>query len=196
MNTLGKGLNARVRRGKRGVSPIIATILLVAITVVLAAVLYVLISGLTGGGVSSPYSLQMTNDGQTVPAAGTYYITLALNPTSGLTTGFFGLKVTNVSSATVNGAAVPTTTCKLYATFGSTACPKATAASTAWYVVLVAENGTVANSYGTAGWSAPTVAVTGAETLVVVTGASITSIDDTLSAFSTGSASVSGSVSL
>ena len=39
------------RRAKaRGVSPIIATILLVAITVVLAAVLYVLISGLTGGG--------------------------------------------------------------------------------------------------------------------------------------------------
>jgi flagellin-like protein len=35
------------------VSPIIATILLVAITVVLAAVLYVLISGLTGGGVGS-----------------------------------------------------------------------------------------------------------------------------------------------
>ncbi|MGA8604587.1 MAG: archaellin/type IV pilin N-terminal domain-containing protein, partial [Thermoplasmata archaeon] len=34
-------------------SPIIATILLVAITVVLAAVLYVLISGLSSGGVGS-----------------------------------------------------------------------------------------------------------------------------------------------
>jgi archaeal type IV pilus assembly protein PilA len=34
---------------KRGVSPIIATILLVAITVVLAAVLYILISGFTKG---------------------------------------------------------------------------------------------------------------------------------------------------
>ncbi len=33
------------RRGVRGVSPIVATILLVAITVVLAAVLYVLVSG-------------------------------------------------------------------------------------------------------------------------------------------------------
>ena len=38
------------RKAKRGVSPIIATILLVAITVVLAAVLYILISGLVGGG--------------------------------------------------------------------------------------------------------------------------------------------------
>jgi flagellin-like protein len=51
MNTTGNGLrlNLRGRRRKRGVSPIIATILLVAITVVLAAVLYVLISGLTHG---------------------------------------------------------------------------------------------------------------------------------------------------
>lgn len=39
---------------KRGVSPIIATILLVAITVVLAAVLYVLISGLTKGPGNTP----------------------------------------------------------------------------------------------------------------------------------------------
>ena len=39
---------------KRAVSPIIATILLVAITVVLAAVLYVLISGLTHGPGNAP----------------------------------------------------------------------------------------------------------------------------------------------
>jgi len=39
---------------RRGVSPIIATILLVAITVVLAAVLYILISGLTKGPGNTP----------------------------------------------------------------------------------------------------------------------------------------------
>ena len=54
MNVFGK----REKRGwrkarKRGVSPIIATILLVAITVVLAAVLYVLISSQTTGGAST-----------------------------------------------------------------------------------------------------------------------------------------------
>ena len=54
MNVFGK----REKRGwrkarKRGVSPIIATILLVAITVVLAAVLYVLISSLTTGGANT-----------------------------------------------------------------------------------------------------------------------------------------------
>jgi flagellin-like protein len=42
------------KNGKRGVSPIIATILLVAITVVLAAVLYILISGLTKGPGNTP----------------------------------------------------------------------------------------------------------------------------------------------
>ena len=42
------------RMRRRGVSPIIATILLVAITVVLAAVLYILISGLTKGPGNTP----------------------------------------------------------------------------------------------------------------------------------------------
>jgi archaeal type IV pilus assembly protein PilA len=42
------------KKNKRGVSPIIATILLVAITVVLAAVLYILISGLTKGPGNTP----------------------------------------------------------------------------------------------------------------------------------------------
>ena len=42
------------KKAKRGVSPIIATILLVAITVVLAAVLYILISGLTKGPGTTP----------------------------------------------------------------------------------------------------------------------------------------------
>ncbi len=39
-----------IRRDDSGVSPVIATILMVAITVVLAAVLYVMVTGLIGGG--------------------------------------------------------------------------------------------------------------------------------------------------
>ena len=54
MNVFGKTSRSWRTNKKRAVSPIIATILLVAITVVLAAVLYVLISGLTGGGNSKP----------------------------------------------------------------------------------------------------------------------------------------------
>jgi flagellin-like protein len=54
MNVLGTKERSWRKARKRGVSPIIATILLVAITVVLAAVLYVLISGLTHGTGSAP----------------------------------------------------------------------------------------------------------------------------------------------
>ena len=54
MNVFGKNERSWRKARKRGVSPIIATILLVAITVVLAAVLYVLISGLTHGPGSTP----------------------------------------------------------------------------------------------------------------------------------------------
>lgn len=53
MNVFGKNERSWRKARKRAVSPIIATILLVAITVVLAAVLYVLISGLSSGGVGS-----------------------------------------------------------------------------------------------------------------------------------------------
>ena len=59
------------KTGKRGVSPIIATILLVAITVVLAAVLYILISGLTKGPGSTPLGSALAV-GQASEGANTY----------------------------------------------------------------------------------------------------------------------------
>jgi flagellin-like protein len=43
-----------IGRNSRGVSPVIATILLVAVTVVLAAILYVMTSGLVGGNTVTP----------------------------------------------------------------------------------------------------------------------------------------------
>jgi len=42
-------MKAIIRKDEQAVSPVIATILMVAITVVLAAVLYVMVSGLIGG---------------------------------------------------------------------------------------------------------------------------------------------------
>ena len=51
---------------ERGVSPVIAVILMVAITVVLAAVLYVMVMGIIGGGDTQPFQVSMrwqeTND--------------------------------------------------------------------------------------------------------------------------------------
>ncbi len=63
------------KKSKRGVSPIIATILLVAITVVLAAVLYILISGLTKGPGNTPIgtSLAMGTPNEATAGTNHYY---------------------------------------------------------------------------------------------------------------------------
>jgi len=57
-----------VRKDESAVSPVIATILMVAITVVLAAVLYVMVSGLIGGPGGTPQSMGVSvsrsGDGQ------------------------------------------------------------------------------------------------------------------------------------
>ncbi len=101
----------RMRR-KRAVSPIIATILLVAITVVLAAVLYILISNLTKGPGNTPigsafgyghFTQESVLHGTTalsgcaVPTAGTDYceIVQVAQASSGLSTAGIGFSLDN-----------------------------------------------------------------------------------------------------
>jgi len=58
-----------VRKDAEAVSPVIATILMVAITVVLAAVLYVMVLGFGGGGQSTPqatYSISTITNGKKI----------------------------------------------------------------------------------------------------------------------------------
>ena len=67
MNIWGKNERSWRRKNKRAVSPIIATILLVAITVVLAAVLYILIqqytkNGSNGSPLGTAFSFSGTTD--------------------------------------------------------------------------------------------------------------------------------------
>jgi len=191
MYVFGRAGHTWRKNRKRGVSPIIATILLVAITVVLAAVLYVLISGLTHTGASTPYTLGMSAPTQTSPAAGVYWNSIVISPQSGLTTGLFGL---GLASSTNLPIAVGTTAalCVAGAAFTSANCG-APAAGT-WYAVLynIGTNNVV-NVYSASAWTAATTAVTNSLTLVVVSGATLAGSLDVLSAFSTGSSSVSGS---
>jgi len=97
-----KGIARRWRqKGRRGVSPIIATILLVAITVVLAAVLYILISGLTKAPGNTPLGSALAMSAATPSAGGTVY-TIGITPSSGLTPASMNFEITS-STGTILG---------------------------------------------------------------------------------------------
>ena len=113
MNVFGERARSWRKTRKRGVSPIIATILLVAITVVLAAVLYVLISGLTHGPSSAPlgtnfsWGVPINATGTTANGCGTsgaathafcYSIEVA---GSSVSTSNFVLALRNAAGATI-----------------------------------------------------------------------------------------------
>jgi len=88
------------KQGRRGVSPIIATILLVAITVVLAAVLYILISGLTKGPGSTPLGTALAMGSPTAGTNGTVNTyTIAITPSSGLTPASLNFQVLTSTGA-------------------------------------------------------------------------------------------------
>jgi flagellin-like protein len=92
-----------VRKDSEAVSPVIATILMVAITVVLAAVLYVMVLGFGGTSGSTP-SLQITTRTALSDPEG-YKFTLT-TPTAEVTwTDFSVILQTGANSATWNTAA-------------------------------------------------------------------------------------------
>ena len=191
----------RWRRNKRrAVSPIIATILLVAITVVLAAVLYILISGLGSTG-SKPYDLGLgqgtpsqVNTGTTAAPVMSYYDTFSLSATSGLTTSLFGLKITNASGSAVGTVAVPTA-CGV--TDAASVC-LAAGTGWAWYAILETSTGNVAATFTGSAWSSATspVTVTSAYSIVIVSASQLAGTGSTLSSFGTTSSAVSGSTTM
>jgi flagellin-like protein len=92
------------RRRKRGVSPIIATILLVAITVVLAAVLYILISGLTKGPGNTPLgtALALGSPGEASNAATNHWYNFSVQSAGGgLTLGGLNFQVQTATGSIV-----------------------------------------------------------------------------------------------
>ena len=170
---------AAARKNKRGVSPIIATILLVAITVVIAAVLYVLVSGYLKGTGSAPnsFQLQTPNYGKCTAvgtpvgctAVGDYIITFGtVTATSGLTINSVGLKVVDV-----NGGVVSYT-----------------------QATLIGPTGSVVATYTAAGGWSTNAAIGSGDSLALDTGTSnLQGTGDTVQAYGLGGASVSGGYS-
>ena len=171
------------RKNKRGVSPIIATILLVAITVVIAAVLYVLVSGYLKGTGSAPLTinLQSLANGKCsaantpVPSCAAaaspainYYLSFSsVSASNGMTTNDFAFKIVNPGGSTV----------------GYTSC------ALVW-------NNNIENTYTTAnGWANSAVPVNASDNMVFITTASLIGSGDNIQAVGLGSASVSGGYS-
>jgi archaeal type IV pilus assembly protein PilA len=194
MNAFDKEVRLWRKKRLRGVSPIIATILLVAITVVLAAVLYVLVSGLTHTGASTPYNVGFTTATPSNPATNNYWEVIPVSPTTGLTTAMFSLSVQSISHTSVGTIVAATANCKAGNKLNSTNC--AAPASGSWYIALAGQaNSTVIATFGSAGWSG-TFAVTASMEIVLVSYVSYAGTGDTLAAVSSGGSSISGSVSL
>jgi flagellin-like protein len=107
MNVWEKNKRSWRKARKRAVSPIIATILLVAITVVLAAVLYVLISGLTHGPGNTPIGSAFTagNPTASVCAAGSAQTIGAAVITGGCHAGDYIYTLT-VESSTISFSSI------------------------------------------------------------------------------------------
>ena len=197
MNVLRDGTRRWRKARKRGVSPIIATILLVAITVVLAAVLYVLVSGLTRSGASTPYSLGLAVSTATGNSPN-FYVYLQLSPTQGLTTSAFGMSVTLTSTSSAQAIAAVPAACKYGVSVATCV------SGTGWYALIVGSGNTVVATYGnvTGVWGnyatgTSTLALSGTYQMVIV---SNVLYDDSgghlLTAFGVGASSVSGSAYL
>jgi flagellin-like protein len=195
---VGRPLRRLGRRAcRKGVSDIIATILLVAITVVLAAVLYVLISGLTGSTAAAPMSLAPSVTG-TGGGGHDWYVNVGLNPSASVATSAFALRVTTSSSTIPAGANPQGTKCAVGPTtptsYNTTNCPGPTAAG--WYAVLTNSSGDVVSVFANVTWSASATVSGGSYTLIVCSYSQYADSGYKLAAYGTGSASVTGSVSL
>ena len=109
MNVWGKKERSWRKARKRGVSPIIATILLVAITVVLAAVLYVLITGLTSGPGNAPLGSHFAWGTPTNASASTAYnYSIEIASVSGVSSSNIqlGLRNANGAATAFSGASI------------------------------------------------------------------------------------------
>ena len=209
--------NRMLPSNKRAVSPIIATILLVAITVVLAAVLYILVTGLIGGSHTVTSTIGVSETGVTTCASTTpvatdnaYVLTVA-STSATVTTANVGITITQ------SGQASPTPPVTMAAGNSATAgdsCPAVSAAqgcvsiaANTWLAVLSNTAGTVQAYYGTGGTSGwystaagcvtalgSPVTLSSGMTVTILTGSSFSG--SALSFFGQGGASVTGGTTL
>ncbi len=91
-----------INKEDKAVSPIIATILLIAITVVLAATLYTVLGGFTSGlstSGSATLSANFTNSTSPSPSNYTYSISVSSSSNGGISITSLEVKITNANGS-------------------------------------------------------------------------------------------------
>ena len=179
---------------------VIVVVVVVAATLIPAAILYVLVSGVSRSGSSSTYELGLSvvSDNFSTGPPATGYVTLALGAPLGLVTSLFGLRISNASTGVERPTVEPSPGC-VYGVRPSLAyCPSN---GVGWYAVLEGQDGAVLATYGASAWShfAPGVSVvplTNFDHLLVVSDSNYTSAGLTIQAFGTGAVSVVGTATL
>lgn len=126
----------------------------------------------------------------------TWYVSVALDPSSPVATSEFGLKVTNASADVLPPAAsVAGSGCMVGGEFsaGATGCA---GPSAGWYAVLVNVTGVIVATYTLGGWSSSFSIAGGSYALEVLSHAQLDGEGYALTAYGTGSTPVSGEVTL
>jgi len=190
----------RLRFG-RGVAEILATLLVIAITVSIFGAFLLSISGVTGTRAYVPYVVGLVEAGTGHVADGSgHFVAVTLIPTVGLTTAEFGLRVTSPAGEQVLDSPLAAGgACRTGERFvlGSAGCE---ASPIGWYGVLVNRTGTIAAVYLAFGWELAaeptTVAVETGELLEILSPVPYAGSGFVLSAIGTGASTVSGSLSL
>jgi len=199
-------LPAPPRRARQGLSTaaivVIVVVVVLMVSVVPAAVLYVLVSGLSRSTGITPGSLGPTLN-STVGPVGTppsYYVSVYLSPTPGLSTGEFGLEVSD-SAGHAQSVIAASAHCVQGAGSSGPAC---VAGATGWYAVLLGPTSKIVGTYSLSGghpvWTnlpagSSAVALSSSDTLLIVSSLSFANDGYSLSAFGTGSTPVWGTVS-
>jgi flagellin-like protein len=153
-----------MRQNKRGVSAMVATILLVAITVVLAALLYIMVSGVVSSSTGPrPIALELTVQGQaTTSSNGETWVNFSLDPSQAVTTAEFGFVLLSTG-----GTPIPA---------GAGSCPSmgpSCSPGAGWIAFLWTPQGKVVNVWSSTGWSNSTLTVLSSMTLGLVAAASL-----------------------
>lgn len=146
----------------------------------------------------APVVLDLSDVNSSHPAPGVYYAQVEIAAYPDLSTAWFGVEITNFSGAPVPAGSAPETCASPFGSFSTGFDVSTCGAPTgAWYVVLVAANGTVENVFASGdAWLGTAVAVTSSTDLYVVSGTNYTAPPAILSVYGIDGEVVAGSVYL